>query len=744
MKKFIYILGFFPLFFHAQDDVEGIILEIQNAKEIPLPDVNIYWLNSSIGTSTNKYGTFKIPYTPEHSKLVISYLGYQTDTLDINQPKTISHVLKVKASLDEVMITSQKRATSRSYIEAKNVIQISSDELLKAACCNLSESFETNPTIDVNFADAITGTRRIRMLGLTSPYTLINIENIPAIRGARQAHGLSFIPGTWVESIQITKGAGSVVNGFESIAGQINTEFVKPKTDDRFFLNTYSAINGRTETNVHINKDITEKWSTGLYVHGNYRGIKNDRNQDGFLDMPLANQFNVLNRWQYADPSKGFVSFINLRYMNDQKRIGETRFDTRTDSGTTNSWGGEIDTQHLGISAKLGYVFPEAPYQSIGVQLAYNDHDQKAYYGLRPYTIHHRSAYGNLLFNSIISDSRHQFKTGLTVTYDDFDETVEITNYDRTENSIGAFFEYAYDNLDNLLLTAGLRLDTHNLFGTFVTPRLHVRFTPWNKAALRGSIGRGKRSANLFVENQSLLATSRVISIQEARGEIYGLDPEIAWNYGISFLQGFNVFQKKAEVSIDFYRTDFKNQVVVDWEDPRQIQFYNLEGESFANSLQVEFNYFLFNGTEFRTAYKYYQVETTYQNGRLERPLTPSHRVFANIAYETALKEGKSDYWKFDLTYNWLGKQRYPSTASNPEAFQLSTFSPAIGTLNAQVTKVFSTTFEVYLGAENFTDQRQQNPILDPQNPFGSNFDTTFVYGPIFGSNYYLGLRYTM
>ncbi|CAH8282621.1 outer membrane receptor for ferrienterochelin and colicin [Mariniflexile fucanivorans] len=736
-----------PLLMSSQEKINGMIMEANDKNEhIGLGGANVYWLNTNIGTVTNLDGKFIIPYSKENTKLIISYVGFKTDTLTIRQPKLVHHWLNPVDNLDAVTVTSRKQATAKSYLQATNTFTVSSDELLKAACCNLSESFETNPSIDVNFADAVTGTRQIKMLGLTSPYILIATENIPTVRGASQAFGLSFIPGTWVESIQITKGAGSVVNGYESIAGQINAELVKPSTDNKLYVNLYGASSERLELNTHINTKLSDKWDTGLYVHGNTHHGVHDVNNDGFLDMPQYDQINVMNRWQYTNPEKGFVSFINLKFLNDKKQTGQLDFDPETDKLTTNAWGSEIDTRRYEVSAKLGYVNPEIPWQSVGIQTAFSSHKQESYFGLKQYDILHNSLYSNIIYNSIISDSRHKIKTGLSYTYDHYDESLETPNllpdYERTERSIGAFFEYNYDSLDKLNLTAGVRIDNHNLLGTFVTPRLNVRYTPWEKSALRASVGRGKRSANIFAENQSMFSTSRNINILNTTGKVYGLDPEIAWNYGVSYLQGFNLFGRKADVTIDYYKTDFTNQVVVDYENPQEVNFYNLDGKSYANSFQTEFNYNAFEHFDLRLAYKYYKVKTQYNSGELEKPLTPKHRLFANASYETHVRENTTGHWKFDATFNWLGKQRFSSMESNPVVYQLPKYTPTVGTLNVQITKVFSPKFEVYLGGENVTNVRQGNPVLGADNPFGANFDTTYVYGPIFGSMYYAGLRY--
>jgi hypothetical protein len=743
MKKYILnsLILFIPYILFSQVTFRGMIMDRNNSKaNLGVDGASVHWLNTNVGAVTNAKGWFAISYKTEYKKLVISYLGYKTDTVTIRNLEPLHHFITPQSELEEITIKSKRNAVQKSTFSTVNMFTVNSEELLKAACCNLAESFETNPSIDVSFSDALTGTRQIQMLGLTSPYLLITQENIPSVRGASQVFGMTFTPGTWVESIQISKGAGSVVNGFESISGQINAELVKPFSDNKFFLNTYSSLNGRLELNTHFNQRVSKKWQTGLYIHGNYRGQKFDKNDDNFIDMPLANQINVMNRWQFTDAEKGWVSFINVRFLNDEKQTGEIEFNPLIDKGTANNWGSEIDTRRFDTSAKLGYVFPELPFQSIGFQMAYSNHQQDSYFGLNAYDIQHQSVYSNLIFNSIIGDTRNKFKTGLSFTYDKFDELVNTSNFNRNENSLGAFFEYAFDNLDNFSVTGGLRIDTHNLLGIFLTPRLHVRYVPWEKGVFRASVGRGKRSANIFAENQQLFASSRQINIDDVGGNIYGLNPEIAWNYGVSYMQKFNLFGKKGDITFDFYQTNFQNQVIVDWENPQEIAFYDLDGRSIANSFQVEASYNLAKNFNLRTAYKYFDITTDYRRGNLQKPMQPQNRFFANLSYETELENEKQ--WRFDATFNIIGKQRLPNTSINPVQYQLPESTDSYQLLNSQITRVFSNRFELYLGGENLTNVQQKNPILASDDPFGSNFDTTIVYAPIFGRTFYAGLRF--
>ena len=738
MKKFILttLSILTALFINAQETVSGTILYKLKGDDYPLEGANVYWLNTNKGTITNFSGDFIIEKTQESDLLVISYIGFLSDTLKLKSSPII-HFLKPddSNSLNEVTVQKKRKTIQKSYLAAQNIMKVSSEELLKAACCNLSESFETNPTIDVNFSDALTGTKQIKMLGLESPYMMISEENIPMIRGASQAYGLTFIPGTWIESIQITKGVGSVVNGFESISGQINTELKKPFSDYPLFVNLFGSQMGRLEANVHTNKKVFDRISMGLYMHANSNNDRIDQNQDTFLDRPLSNQINIMNRWQYTDPEKGLVSFLTWRYMQDQKQMGVLDFDPLKHAGSNTFWGSEIKTNRLDLSFKAGYVFPDIPYQSFGFQTAFSTHDQDSYYGLRIYDIYHESIYNNLLFNSIIGNTMNKFKVGVNFSYDRYVERVDNINYNRIDKSIGTFFEYTYNNNSDISFSGGLRFDNHNQIGSFITPRIHFRYNPLENFVLRISSGSGRKIANIFAENQRMFGTNRIINLLQNGSGVYGLNPELAWNYGLSILRSFRFLGGDFELVADYYITNFKNQILIDWEESNKISFYNLEGKSSSKSLQLGLD---FSYREFLTlsaAYKNYIIKSNYNSGYLSKPLQPRNIIFFNTGLESTINNGSQ--WKWDLTINFIGDQRLVKTIRDPENLS----SPKYNLLNSQITRVFSSKFEIYLGGENIGNYKQLNPIISSENPFSPNFDSSQIYAPIFGRMIYSGLR---
>ena len=736
--KCLFLLTSFVSF--SQNYFEGSVVYIDiDGLQKPLTGVSVFWENTSIGTLTDSIGNFKIKKLNNSKKLLFKFLGFDDKIIKVDK-ETYSEILLTESQnvLDEVVVNKKKKTIQKSYFKTQNITNVSSEELLKAACCNISESFDTNPSIDVNYSNAITGTKQVKMLGLESPYLLITEENIPMIRGASQVYGLSFIPGTWVESMQITKGTGSVTNGFESISGQINVELNKPFSDSPFFINIYSNNMGRNEINLHSNKTITDKLSTGLYIHANKNDHILDNNNDGFLDHPISEAINLFNRWQYINPSKGTVVFLGYRFMSDNKEIGENN---KNKVFIREPWSGEINTKRFDSNFKFGYVNPSIPYQSLGFQMAYSYHDQDSFFGKRNYLINQKSFYSSIIYNSIIGSTLNKIKLGLNYSYDDYDELFNRVSIDmmsssqRIDNSIGGFFEYSYDSLDEISLVAGIRYDFHNNLGNFFTPRLHFRYQPFEKSVIRLSAGTGRKASNVISENQNIFATGREIFLPKNVGNFYGLSPEKAFNYGISFRQGFYINNREGDITIDYYVTDFDNQVVVDWETQGKVSFYNLEGKSYAKSLQVDLEYEFSDNLFIKSTYKNYDVMKQYKSGFLQNPLTPKNRFFTNIEASTSTKSNGSK-WKFDLTYNWVGKQRIPKHNLS----LVKGFSNSYSLLNSQITKVFSKKFELYVGGENMSNYKQDKPVLGGY-PFGTDFDTSIVYAPIHGSLFYIGLR---
>ena len=717
--------------------INGIVLSEDNKGNFfPLEGASIIWSGSNVGTVTNKDGVFKIAEDNRHSKLIVSYAGFQPDSLDVTDSHPLQVVLASNGQLTAIKVKGKPKYSYINNLGAVRSLMINSNDLLKAACCNLSESFETNPSVDVSYNDAVTGSKQIQLLGLAGIYTQLTVENLPGPRGLATALGLNSIAGPWIESIQLSKGTGSVVNGFESIAGQINVQLKDPQTAEKLYLNTYINDMGKNDLNLNLSQHLGEKWSTVLLLHDDFLFNKVDFNNDGFRDLPTGNLFSAVNKWNFNN-NKGVQIYFGVKALIDDKTGGEVNYDTK-DKLTTNHYGLGIKTNRYEGFAKIGYIFPAKKYQSIGLQLSGFSHDQNSYFGLISYNGKQSNFYSNLIYQSIIGNSSNKFRTGITFNSDNYNELYKADVYKRTENVAGGFFEYTYEMNDKFTAVAGLRADYNNLYGWFATPRLNVRYEPLKGTVIRLSAGRGQRTANIFAENMGVLVSARKVDIiSNSTGKAYGLQPEVAWNKGVSIDQKFKAFTRDAMLSFDFYRNDFTNQVVVDLEDPRQIKFYNLNGKSFSNSFQAELNFIPVNKLDVRLAYRWYDVKTTYGNELLEKPFTALNRAFANIGYEI-----KS--WKFNYTINYNGRKRIPSTKANPVEYQMNGYSPAYISMNAQVSKSFgkSKSFEIYGGGENLTNYFQKNVILGADQPFGNYFDASMVWGPVSGRLLYAGLRY--
>lgn len=729
----------------------GVVVEKDQAGvEQPLPGASVYWLGTSVGTATKENGVFLIERVANVRQLVISFVGYQSDTLEITDETNVKVLLLPSEMLQEVTVQGVRSSTNIDHSSSINIAVMNEKELFKAACCNLSESFETNPSVDVAFTDAVTGTKQIQMLGLSGPNTMISLENMPGVRGLASSQGIQFIPGSWINSIQVTKGVGSVVNGYESIAGQINVELKKPQESDKIFVNGYVNNSGRSELNTVWTGQTSKKWATTVLLHGSVRPNEMDQNKDSFMDFPTGTQVNLINRWVY-NSGNGWLGQMSFKYLRDRKIGGQVGYNEDVDKFTTNRYGLGINTDRYEFVGKLGYQFPLHPYKSFGLQINAVSHQHDSYYGFNTHTAGEKSLYSNLIYQSVIGSTIHKFKTGLSFLYDDYTELLGAVNtnvkYDfgRKEIVPGAFVEYNYDDANKFSMIAGARVDQHNLFGTLFVPRLHLKYDLTPTTTLRGSAGKGVRVANIISENSAFLVSSRQLvrsNLTSTNG--YGFRPDRAWNFGANFAQEFTLDYRPGTIVIDYFYTTFQDQVVVDFDhNLHQMNFTGLKGKSFSHSLQAQVDYQLIRRLDVRVAYRYVNVQTDYLDGRLQRPLIPRDRSFVNVAYKT-----KSN-WSVDYTVQRIGQQRMPTTTANPSEYQLPAFAPSYWMMNAQVTKDFldpkakkPSGWSIYAGVENLTNFRLANPIIAANDPFGMYFDSSMVWGPVFGRMWYAGFRY--
>ncbi|MBK8442313.1 MAG: TonB-dependent receptor [Sphingobacteriales bacterium] len=718
----------------AQIILQGSVKEIdEQQQESSVIGAFLYWQGTAKGAVSDENGNFEIERVPHRDSLIVSFIGYQSDTLYIppQHSERIDILLaEANSSLDEVQIRARRGSTFISTLKSIKAEEITTDELAKAACCNLSESFETNASVDVNYTDAITGAKEIRMLGLDGSYVQMLSENMPSLRGLASTYGLEYVPGPWMESIQISKGVGSVVNGYESITGQINVEYKKPHEAEKLLVNVYAGDAGRYEASLNFRHKLPLKGFESLWLlHGNILNAHHDRNGDTFLDMPLRQQAQIYHRTHFR--FKKQEGQFGIKYLQETRKGGQVAFHEHDShlGGENPYYGFQNQVERGEIYLKTGRIF-EKPATSLGLQLQGIYHDQNAFFGKTDYDAVQKSFYGNLIYQTILGTSDHVFKTGASFINDHYQEQVADSLFSRREQVPGVFAEYNYIREHKFSFLAGLRLDHHNLYGFFVTPRLHAKYNFSELSSLRASVGRGFRRANLFAENSFLFLSSRPFALRNGEA----LKPEIAWNYGINFTQVFRFAEREGTFTADAYHTNFLQQSIVDaFSDPNRILIYNLEGKSYSNYLQAQIDAELLRRLDVRLAGKMEEVRITYGTlSDIQLPLVPRFSALLNISYKMPLRN-----WHFNATAQYTGKQNLAVAAADGKVPQSKDFV----TFNAQINYHIKS-WEIYVGGENLGDFHQANPIRGYEQPFEAGFDASNVWGPIYGRMLYVGMRW--
>ena len=719
--------------------LEGNVYDTQKK---PIIGASIYLPHSQTGTTTDEKGHFSLSIAPNDTILTVSYIGFETQHVPIHRHHDHVHAMHIElkegVELDEVVVSKQRYSTLTSAVSPLNTQKITYAELCRAACCSLAESFETNPSVDVSYSDAATGARQIKLLGLSGTYVQMLTENYPNFRGAASLYGLDYIPGPWMESIQVSKGTSSVKNGYEALTGQINVEFKKPQTSDPFSLNLFVSDAGRYEVNTDGAFVLNDKLSTGILAHYSNEKQTHDDNDDGFLDIPKREQLNLFNRWYYA--SGQVVSQAGIRYVYEKRESGQ---DTHS-AMTYSPYQVDINTNRVEAFAKNALLLDE--HSSVALILSGSHHNMNTAFGalnkqagdsLTLYDVKQNNFYASLMYETEFSHT-HRLSTGLSFNYDGFDEQLNTDPFVRNESVYGGYAQYTLDLEERLTLLAGMRADYSSRYDFFFTPRIHAKFNATDWMQLRGSVGKGFRTANILAENNFLFASNRIDTNNLNPENFDKLDQEEAWNYGLSALFTIPLFGKELMLNAEYYYTDFKKQVVVDMDTySRQVLFYNLAGKSYAKNFQVEATYPFFEGFTLTAAYRLTDSKTTLQNGKLiKKPLMNDYKGLITASYKTPLEK-----WQFDFTTQFNGGGRMPTPdANNPlwdERFKAYTI------FNAQVTRYFRN-WSVYLGSENISNFTQKNPIIAANQPYSGDFDSSMIWGPVHGRKLYIGMRYNL
>lgn len=699
----------------------------------PLVGAYLIWDGTSRGAVTDINGDFSIQRISQTSRLIASYVGYINDTIDVSGVTDIVFNLSPQI-IDEVMVSARKSGSSMNRLSAITTIDVSQSELYRAACCNLGESFETNASVDVNYADAATGAKTIQMLGLSGRYVQMLVENVPNLRGMASPFGLSYIPGTWMDGIQISKGVGTVVNGYEAFTGQINIEFKKPTSTEHAFANVFAASNGRVEVNGNISQKIRDNASTAVMFSLANDFMTMDENHDGFRDEPQVKQMNFLNRWNYHN-NRGYNLHLTVKTLNEERTSGQVDFAGRQPSDSL--FGVFIKTDRVESWMKNAFVFSEQT--NLGIATGYIYHNQHSFFGRRKYDGTQHSYNANLIFNHVFDDEeRHSVHAGISSQGDFVDEKIAFNDTDKYKFSIddlsfGAFGQYTYKYDDVFTVILGIRGDYNNNYDFFVTPRLHVRYAPTPKTIIRAAIGKGYRNGAVFMENNYLLCSSRNWEFSNVYGQ------ESAWNMGVNITQYFDLWDKELMLNAEYYRTGFSNQMVVDMDcSVRSLYAYFSDSKSFANNIQIEAKYSPFRNFEITAAWRWNEAKQ-YLGGELRsRPLVSHYKGLVAVSYATPLKT-----WQFDANMQLGGSGRIPTTLGNPEQYVRDNVFHSYQMYNAQITKWFRL-WSLYAGCENIGNFMQRNPIISSDEPMSEFFDSSLIWGPLMSRKFYFGIRWKL
>lgn len=738
MKELIIVLSLlFPTIGFSQT-IEGKVL---STDDDPLFGATIQWIGTSIGTAAGEQGQFSLSKEGiSDLRLIVRYVGFESDTISVGSQESLTITL-THSTLDEVVVTGERPDSYISRVTPMKTEVITQTELTKAACCDLAGCFDTQGSVQPTTTNIVTNAKELRILGLSGVYNQVLVDGMPLIMGTTYTYGISTIPGTLVDNIFISKGANSVLQGYESISGQINVELKEPDSDEKLLVNAYANSFLESQFNVNYTQKI-KKWSTILSAHTTQPAQKFDRDEDDFLDLPQLTRYSFYNKWKYGNQNEwGWNSRIGVRYVNEQRVGGQESFNLNADQGSSTVYGQTVNFSQPEIYTKTGYKMNDKHNFVVLASAFY--HNQSSYFGTTHFQANQTNIYGNFQ-HEFTWNEKHILKSGLSYRFLELEEEITFGNdtlnrtydgvYLKSERIPGLVVENTFNWKDrDLVLVTGVRGDIHNTFGLNITPRALLKYNVTKTTTARVSAGTGWRTINLFTENTNLLASSRDVIVSP------DLEPEKAINYGVNLTQQFGSENIELQVSVDYYLTQFFNQIFPDYfSEPNKAIIENFTGRSISSSFQGEIGLELYERVGIKATYNYLDVYRVVGENRVQLPFNPTHRMTGAFSFKPL-----SEKWHFDLNAHYFGKQLLANTSSNPPEYQSAESSSPYTVLNAQLTVSWKW-FDFYGGCENIFDFRQKRPIVAWQDPFSPYFDTSNVWGPTRGREIYFGVRFKL
>jgi len=726
---------------HSQvtsNEVKGVVYGLTGEIKEPLEGAVLKWIGTRKGTVTEKDGKFSIESDKiSDRRLIVIFVGYKTDTVEVGDKNYVEVAIRNNTSTKTIVVEDKMNS---SFIEnnLNKTEVITSAELKKDACCDLSGCFGKNASVDVTVTDILTNTKELKVLGLEGSYTQILVDNMPIMTGLVTKYGVTSIPGTLISRINISKGSNSVIQGYESISGIMNVMLKDYSTSEKILMNGY--LNSALEPQFNLNASTKlKKWNTLFAFQTVQDSKKVDENSDGFLDVPLTRRYMFYNKWKYGSPedSSNTNVLIGLKYLDERRIGGQKNFNYNTDIGSASVYGQTVNLHNGDAYARFSQMTGKESQFKVYVNGGF--FNQTSYYGATLYDAKQKSFNINALYEFPVMGHNY-LRFGSSYKYENIKEDINFLsaatktyagNYEKNESVPGIYTEGTFEIEDlNLSFIGGVRVDFHNEHGTIPTERILAKYQISQNTILRASFGTGFRTVNAFSEYPSFLGSGKDI-----RG-VRNIKPEKTINYGIDLLQYFVLGGFSGNINFDFYKTIFSNKVIAECDAMPYMYMFTNFSDAGSNVFQVESSVNFLQNLDLKFAYKYIDLYYFKNGVRLEQPFNSKHRFLTGITYTYP---GNS--WVLNMYIQWFGKQSIPSTAKYPVQYQVPTESDAYAMMNIQFTKNFKF-LEFYTGIENLLNYTQSNPIISADNPFSKNFETGYIWGPTRGRDFYVGIRY--